>query len=372
MRQIPESDKPASSLPGSRSHLLQGFTVIELLTVVSIIGILIALLLPAVQSAREASRHAQCTNNLKQIGLALLAYESAFGSLPPGRMMTYDRRYAGANPPCTSVLVEKSLFLHIMPQLDQSALFNAINHSLTIFGYENETVRMTALSTFACPSDPDAGLVREGYSLALYSFGLASPSKPYLVYYASYAGVYGSFYLNAVPRTDTNCKVDPSVIAQVIGSFNDVSPIRLSSFADGLSLTAAVTERALSPLKEVAGDSSSDFDQYGWLIAGNWGDTLVTAFYPPNMYRMVSLDANTAQFFTASSVHPGGLNILMVDGSVRFIKDSIQSWPFDPRTGNPAGASLSAQGAWVNLPRSGVWQALSTRAGGELIGGEAY
>ena len=163
-------------------------------------------------------------------------------------MMTYDRRYAGSRPPCSSVLVEKSFFLHALPQLDQAPLFNAINHSLTIFGYENGTVRVTALPILACPSDSEAGLIRSGYSPALYSFGLASPSEPYLVYYSSYAGVYGSFYVNAVPRTDTNCKVDPAVIAQANGSFNDVSPIRLSSFSDGLSFTATVTERALSPL----------------------------------------------------------------------------------------------------------------------------
>ena len=80
----------------------------------------------------------------------------------------------------------------------------------------------------------------------------------------------------------------------------------------------------------------------------------------------------TAWTNSASSMHPGGLNVLMGDGSVRFIKDTIQTWPFNPISGNPTGASQNGQGAWVNLPPSGVWQALSTRSGGEVIGGDSY
>ena len=74
---------------------------------------------------------------------------------------------------------------------------------------------------------------------------------------------------------------------------------------------------------------------------------------------------------SASSMHPAGLNALMGDGSVRFIKDSIESWPFNPISGSPAGASQNGRGAWINLPPSGIWQSLSTRAGGELVGSDA-
>ena len=343
--------------------------MIELLVIVTIIGILIALLLPALQSAREASRRTFCSNNLKQIGVALLSYEGTFGSLPPGRMLTYDRRYAGSNPPCTSLMVDKSLFVHIYNQLEQSAVYNALNSSLTIFGYENQTVRLQTISTFACPSDWAAGQVREGNATSLYSFGLASPTVPYQVGFGSYTGMYGSFYLiNAIPRLQTNCIVPGAVLDQVNGSFNDRSPINLSGFTDGLSTTMIVTERALAPLSDISVGNSSAFTKYGWVVSGNWGDTLVTAFYPPNMYRKIKPGGDFAQFYAASSLHPGGLNILLGDGSSRFVSDTISTWPYDPASGSPEGA-VDTAGVWRNLPRGGIWQALATRNGAELVPG---
>jgi prepilin-type N-terminal cleavage/methylation domain-containing protein/prepilin-type processing-associated H-X9-DG protein len=344
----------------------RGFTLIELLVVISIIGLLIALLIPAVSSARAAAHRSACSNNLRQIGIGLHAYDSAFGCLPPGRMMTYDPRFSGSTPPCTSPIVDKSLFVHILPFVEQSSLFNAINQSLTVFGQENMTLRLTTVGVYACPADPAAGVVREGYSLDLYAFRLATVGDPYHLAYGSYAGMYGSFYINAIPRPATNCRTSGPLIAQADGAFNDLAPIRIDAFSDGLSHTVVIAERALEPLRDaIDGNDLPLSDRHGWMISGNWGDSLVTAFFPPNMFRRVT-PAGRMHFFDASSLHSGGLNVLMGDGSARFVKASISTWPFEPSSGRPVGAQLSASGAWSNLPPAGVWQALATRAGGEV------
>ncbi len=346
-----------------------GFTLIELLVSISIISLLIALLLPAVQSARESARCAQCSNNLKQFGLALQNYHDAFGSLPPGRIKSYDPRYAGPKPPCTSSIVDKSLEVFALPFLEQTTAYNAINQSLAIIGGENSTVHALAVSTFACPSDPMAGWPRPLNPGALTQYGVPDPA---FMVFTSYAGMIGSLPVLAQPLPSNNCVVPGALIVQCNGVFNDVSPLRLASVTDGLSNTIFMAEKATTILQELNALNPQYAAQHGWYITGNWGDTLITALYPPNACDKVAGASMTAWTNSASSMHPGGLNVLMGDGSVRFVKDTIQTWPFNTISGNPAGASRNGQGAWVNLPPSGVWQATSTRNGSEVVGSDGY
>jgi prepilin-type N-terminal cleavage/methylation domain-containing protein/prepilin-type processing-associated H-X9-DG protein len=353
----------------ARETFVPGFTLIEFLVVISIVGLLVALILPAVQSAREAARRTQCACNLKQLGLAIHGYEDAFGSLPPGRIKTYDRRYAGSNPPCTSTVVDKSFEVFVLPFVEQLSLFNSINQNLAIIGAENSTTHSIAIPSFACPSDPMSGIVRDLNPGQLTEYGVRDPAH---MVFTSYAGSMGSLAVAAVPLPTNKCIVPAILFAQCNGAFNDLAPIRMASVADGLSNTIFLAEKSTTILETLDIVDPDLFSKRGWYITGNWGDTLITTMYPPNAYKKVVLGAARAWTDSASSFHPGGVNVLMGDGSVRFIKESIQSWPSDPSTGKPAGASLSTGGWWTKLPRAGVWQALSTRSGGEVLDGDAF
>ena len=346
-----------------------GFTLVEMLVAISVVGLLIALTLPAVQSVRESARRVQCTNNLNQIGLGLHAYHDAFSSLPPGRITTYDPRYAGPNPPCTALFIDKSLEVFILPFMEETTLFNAINESLAIIGAENSTVHSVAVSGLACPSDPMSGTPRRTSPGVLTRFGVPDPSW---MVFTSYAGSMGSLSVDAFPSSHNRCVVVSQLLAQSNGVFNDLSPIRLASVTDGSSNTIFMAEKSTTILQELNIVNPAIFGKHGWYITGNWGDTLIAALYPPNAYEKVTLGATAAWINSASSLHPGGVNVLMGDGSVRFVKDSIQSWPLNPVSGRPAGASRSAGGWWVNLPAPGVWQSLATRSGGEVIGSGSF
>src|SRR4051812_49331155 len=134
----------------SLERRLRGFTLIELLVVIAIIGVLIALLLPAVQQAREAARRAQCTNNFKQIGLALHNYADAYKCFPTSRAFTG----VGAGAPAFSYTVcNFSAMARLLPFMDQPDVSNRINFDLHCNLPENGTAKTLVVSSFICPSD---------------------------------------------------------------------------------------------------------------------------------------------------------------------------------------------------------------------------
>lgn len=345
----------------------KGFSLIELLVVISITGLLLALLMPAVQNAREAARRAQCRNNLKQIGLAILQYVDGHGCLAMGRVPIHDPRYAGPRPPCTARFVDKSPFVAVLPHLEEANLFNAVNHSLSIFALENTTIHRQVVEAYLCPSDRGAGpIVLNGGALAPMAADPRGGGR-WVMARTSYSACFGSFPIRAMPAFFADCTVPTPLILQSDGSFNDERPIRLSAISDGLSSTLFASEKALATFDDLNRLRPGFGADKGWWVSGDLADTLFATFYPANAYTKVGLGGVGARLYSASSMHPGGVNVLLGDGAVRFVSDQIESWGFDPLSGQPLGIAQHRDGWWENVPPRGVWQALGTRAGGEAV-----
>jgi prepilin-type N-terminal cleavage/methylation domain-containing protein/prepilin-type processing-associated H-X9-DG protein len=334
------------------SRTRTGYTLIEILVVIAIIGILAGIVIPAVQSAREAGRRAQCLNNLKQIGLALTSYAAQYEAYPS---LCYKSIPNLPNSPAGSFY---SPLVQVLPLLEQGILFNAINfmrfpddgYAL----YANSTVMTTRVGLFLCPSDITSSV--PGYGRANYRF-------------------------NVGPVTNHGSSMGPR---GNMGPFSVGDNHFLSGYPDGLSSTAGVSERLqgdwqagkvgrgdyrLEPKDGIRGRETVDeilaycrsatSDQFEsragetWFLSGFHNTIFNTANVPnpetldcaEDDYRHLHGGLIHSGVFSASSRHPGGVNVAMMDGSVRFVKD---------------GVSLA------------VWRAISTRNGGEVIDGGAY
>jgi prepilin-type N-terminal cleavage/methylation domain-containing protein/prepilin-type processing-associated H-X9-DG protein len=350
-----------------RRNSIRGFTLIELLVVIAIIAVLIALLLPAVQAAREAARRAQCTNNLKQLALAAMNYHDQVGTFPIGVPMKPDPIYGWATGP------EQSTFVAMLSQFEQSALYNAMNFSRSIYSGANSTVYATGLATLWCPSDGQIIGKRS-------SFGPYLDNPNLTVAYTSYRGCTGTWnpyvyqycgWVNPViaPLPMSSCAAYAPIVATFNGIYEYV-PRSIAAITDGTSNTLLYGEEANGIF--TAGDSLC-FNWWGDSVSG---DSLFSTLYPINAYKKiprVSEEYNDAWVDSASSFHPGGANFAFADGSVHFLKDSINSWAFNPATGFPTGVT-DTKGVFTLAPGTtlGIYQALSTRKGGEVTSADQY
>jgi prepilin-type N-terminal cleavage/methylation domain-containing protein/prepilin-type processing-associated H-X9-DG protein len=364
----------------------RGFTLIELLVVISIIAVLVGLLLPAVQAAREASRRLQCINNLKQIGLALLNYESANWSFPPGYCW---QAFAGNYSDAPGHLVRIAWYL------EQSPIANALNFSIPIYYSANTTVCGTGLKVLWCPSD--GSIVNQTH---LFPAPYTWDGGPLPMTYSSYAGCMGTWptfgYVSSTSGGDQaslsetngvffNIGYPPGNPVTIYGTpfpgRAGIAPTTLASVADGTSNTIAYGEHAHGLFSQTPdANGITDFTCWNWWVSGNFGDTLFTTYYPMNPQKKLgTVYCESGAFMqgddmvtAASSFHPGGANFAFCDGSVRFLKESINSWAINPATCLPQGVTYQAS-RYVAGPGSiGVYQALSTRNGGEVISSDGY
>jgi prepilin-type N-terminal cleavage/methylation domain-containing protein len=336
-------------------HRRRGLTLLEVLAVVAIVGVLIALLLPAIQSAREAARRIRCGHNLKQIALACHVYHDQVGSFPPGNIASDDGSYSGTWWGWTSA---------ILPSLEQTPLFDAINFAVPASDPANSTICLTLLSCYSCPSDGSSyGPRLVSWADASYSRSAIAAPTNYIAcsgdtksgtsfdrYSGDSSSLSGPEWAGWPWAVNLGCK---GTFRGVFGDCSNARVVRLAEVTDGSSCTFLAGEQVISMHAFIA-----------WPInTWTYGSTVIPLNWTTHLHEgQEELDGSDCEFGTAyekaphcyfnwsytigfRSRHPVGANFVMADSSVRFVKQSI-----DHR----------------------IYNALGSRAGGELITGEAF
>ena len=299
----------------------KGFTLIELLVVIAIIGVLVGLLLPAVQQAREAARRSTCVNNLKQIGLALHNYNNANNKLPPGGEWRHDLPWASPPSPNPE---QGGVMVRILPYIEQNTLYEQIdfdsNASVQTQMINGQRLREYVIPTYVCPTDGHEGFVihanvKRGFS--------------------NYGANYGPTGAGGNGNPNCSCALNYDSYRPATG-FNQNNPAgpftrrgnifqcTFEDVVDGLSKTIFFGEVRL--------DCSNHANQ-GWALSNN-GQGLFNTQYPLN-YDSCQPDVASAggdgcgaicnwkTEFGYRSQHPGAINFLMGDGSVRGLNEDV-------------------------------------------------
>jgi prepilin-type N-terminal cleavage/methylation domain-containing protein/prepilin-type processing-associated H-X9-DG protein len=341
----------------------RGFTLIELLVVIAIIAVLIALLLPAVQAAREAARRSQCVNNMKQMALAMMNYESSNTALPPAKIYSAGTTTTSNDPGGVGYVLNTTAFTMILGTLEQASMLNAYNFSvpscnainsgvnLTPLGgptayLANTTVTTSKITTYICPSDVDIGTFTLNPNTPGPYPGNNAQRSNYLLPCGRYYETYNARYVaaNVASRPDW-----------AIFSGSDWST-KLKDISDGTSNTCLILE---SRTQKYSIDYGAYWGQGLWTsthalvyspntlnasYSPDWVETLPNA--PAAPYKIGNVTTVKLGYaWSVSSLHSGGVNVAFADGSVRFIKNSI----------NPV-----------------TWFALQTIYNGEVVSSDNY
>ncbi|SIO07576.1 prepilin-type N-terminal cleavage/methylation domain-containing protein/prepilin-type processing-associated H-X9-DG domain-containing protein [Singulisphaera sp. GP187] len=326
----------------AQSKKIAAFTLIEVLVVVAIIGLLVAILLPAVQAARESARRLQCTNNLKQVGIALHAYHDTTRMLPAG--VVFGKSWTENSAPASGW----GWACAILNGLEQSAIYNAINfHQPLAMIDANHSVIQLRVSSFLCPSSYDDGPASSGFIKSnIVGLNQLAPSQ--------YVASSGEIFTGAKAAGKGGKRIQVSDGNGVL--FVD-SHVGLRDVSDGLSSTLLIGERSRKVADATwvgVGSPSALFcTKVSWpvracvpavfMVLGRTGPP--SDFYLGDFQSTSTPNAPNSGPDGFSSAHNDGCNFLLCDGSVRFIKSGIAPT---------------------------VFQALATRAGAEVISNEQY
>lgn len=374
----------------------RGFTLVELLVVITIIGILIALLLPAVQAAREAARRGQCTNQLKQLGLALQNYHNVFNVFPAGEGGTsgsacwpVSATNTGSN--CDSL----SVFVPLLPYYEQATLWDQINNPL-VDGYGTRWPRFGTytlhgpryiaswagnvygyppfgeeIKSLLCPSDGFAKGYTSSWSMPKISYAACKGDEIQYINNAGDTGRRGIFakrvWFGIQDITDgTSNTLALSERAVWTGANQILGGTSASGSFTGLG-AASGPRPTVCMQQKLPGNLLANYSSSSWWVGTSWaaGQNIGHGFntiLPPNAPSCWAGDGSSSDFnigiATAQSYHPGGVNVCMADGSCRFVAETID-------TGNLNSAEARAIGA-TQSPY-GVWGALGSRRGGETV-----
>jgi prepilin-type N-terminal cleavage/methylation domain-containing protein/prepilin-type processing-associated H-X9-DG protein len=356
----------------------RGFTLIELLVVIAIIAVLIALLLPAVQAAREAARRTQCVNNLKQIGLALHNYHDVNLTFPMGAGSGW---YTSSAPYYNSKH-NWSIHAAILPQMGQIPLYNAINFNwgtadaptqLPTYPI-NSTAIQTQVNGFLCPSDPNArvNLVSGTLDANNCYFGSIGATTDTLGGFAAgapslatvpYSGLFAFQQSKGISQIIDGTSNTVAFAESTVGTTTEGPRQRLIGMVGVAMPAGALQQNALNNSTGVmaglqacnaawtGGKATIDKQRGDAWATGGLAMTLFNTVATPNAYNDTWAycgnpgSGTMATFSNADSYHPGGVNVLMADGSVRFVKDTANQQ---------------------------VWWGLGTIAGGEVISSDSY